>query len=186
MDDRRIEWLDAARGIGILMVVLGHIVTLGGVAHNLIFGCHMPLFFLLSGYVYRPMPVRQTISRRFRSLMIPYFGFSLLGLAFTLAVPGMRGALNRGNAIYSLYTGSPAMVNNSSVWFLLSLFMVTVAMSAIMKIGRRGTRRGIVILCASAGLVFGMWSKKWDALPLNRLPLTLDCSLTALAFFALG
>lgn len=57
----RIEWVDAAKGIGIILVVLGHaIVGLRDSAlaspdsiliyiHYLIYSFHMPLFFFLSG-----------------------------------------------------------------------------------------------------------------------------------------
>lgn len=48
---RRIEWIDIVKGIGILLMVIGH----AGVSSQIkvwIYGFHMPLFFILAGYLY--------------------------------------------------------------------------------------------------------------------------------------
>ena len=58
--DTRVEWLDAARGIGIALVVFGHVLRgLFGaqiaadpywkIIDYTIYTFHMPLFFLLAG-----------------------------------------------------------------------------------------------------------------------------------------
>ena len=41
--EKRIEWIDIAKGIGILLVVLGHI-TKNEVLYEIIYSFHMPLF----------------------------------------------------------------------------------------------------------------------------------------------
>lgn len=40
---------DIMRGIGILLMMLGHI-PIEGVAYNVIYSFHMPMFFILAGY----------------------------------------------------------------------------------------------------------------------------------------
>lgn len=47
--NRRIEWIDIAKGIGILLVILGHTIALK--YSKVLYTFHMPLFFLLSGLV---------------------------------------------------------------------------------------------------------------------------------------
>lgn len=58
---KRIEWIDIAKGTAILAVVIGH--TLGPYNGqffgSLIFAFHMPIFFMLSGYLYHSRPARQ-------------------------------------------------------------------------------------------------------------------------------
>ena len=51
----RIAWIDAAKGIGILLVVLGHTFNIPVWLHNWIYSFHMPLFFLLAGLIIRPI-----------------------------------------------------------------------------------------------------------------------------------
>ena len=47
---KRIEWIDSARGIAILFVVLGHCIgNIEDPVNKFILAFHMPLFFFLSG-----------------------------------------------------------------------------------------------------------------------------------------
>lgn len=48
---KRIEYLDYAKGIGIILVVLGHILIKGNIKIY-IYSFHMPLFFIISGYLF--------------------------------------------------------------------------------------------------------------------------------------
>ena len=62
----RIEWLDSLKGFAIFLVVVGHVVLgylRAGIfpeyqwslqlTHDLIYSFHMPLFFLISGFLYK-------------------------------------------------------------------------------------------------------------------------------------
>lgn len=49
----RIVFVDVAKGIGILLVIIGHVVPYGdNYLSRFIFGFHMPLFFILSGFTF--------------------------------------------------------------------------------------------------------------------------------------
>lgn len=48
--DQRIQWVDIAKGIAILLMIIGHEIPGGSRLYALIFSFHMPLFFILSGY----------------------------------------------------------------------------------------------------------------------------------------
>lgn len=48
----RILWVDAAKGIGIAMVVFSHLTEPGQGSRTFVFSFHMPLFFFLSGVVF--------------------------------------------------------------------------------------------------------------------------------------
>ncbi len=47
----RVDEIDVAKGIGILLVILGHIVPENTYLRTIIYSFHMPLFFFLSGLV---------------------------------------------------------------------------------------------------------------------------------------
>ncbi|MBM6955334.1 acyltransferase family protein [Limosilactobacillus coleohominis] len=49
-NDKRIEWVDIAKGIAIILMVVGHEIPTGDIWYRLIFSFHMPLFFILSGF----------------------------------------------------------------------------------------------------------------------------------------
>ena len=45
--DIRFDWM---RGIGILLMIVGHTILVDGFGYRFIYSFHMPLFFLISGY----------------------------------------------------------------------------------------------------------------------------------------
>ena len=58
MNTKRLDWIDIAKGIGIILVVLGHTLVpqvretgFAGFLWIFIYNFHMPLFFFLSGYL---------------------------------------------------------------------------------------------------------------------------------------
>ena len=73
----RLEWIDVARGIGIVAVVVGHVWTRGGL-RDAMYSFHMPLFFLLSGLLSRPQPAGRFTRRQLFSQMRPYAAFLIL------------------------------------------------------------------------------------------------------------
>ncbi|RDU22552.1 acyltransferase family protein [Anaerosacchariphilus polymeriproducens] len=86
---KRLDFLDVAKGIGILVVVYAHVMQQYIPPHNIlnvfIYSFHMPLFFVLSGIVSqikensgKTKIDSQYIKKKFFQLMIPYFVFSLI------------------------------------------------------------------------------------------------------------
>src|SRR5437879_3196965 len=95
----RIAWIDAAKGLAIILVVFGHV--LGGVlargwishvavataVYDFIYSFHMPLFFLIAGALsirgIRATPTRALLSR-IGSIAWPYL---LWGILFFVIQP---------------------------------------------------------------------------------------------------
>ncbi len=48
---KRINYIDIARGIAIILMILGHIVPPGTI-RKIIFSFHMPLFVIVIGYFF--------------------------------------------------------------------------------------------------------------------------------------
>ena len=74
--------LDIMKGMAILAVIVGHCIPYDCWAHKLIFTFHMPLFFIVAGFLYKPnISYRSKFIADFRRLIIPYlilaFGFTL-------------------------------------------------------------------------------------------------------------
>lgn len=51
MKKNRMTYLDMAKGIGILFMIVGHTISLGW-QKDLIYSFHMPLFFVCSGMIH--------------------------------------------------------------------------------------------------------------------------------------
>lgn len=73
----RLDWIDAAKGLGILAVVAGHVYR--GFFYNVLFVFHMPLFFFLAGYLYRvKTDQKRYLLDKIGHLMVPYVSFLVL------------------------------------------------------------------------------------------------------------
>ena len=84
---KRIVAIDLAKGICIILVVVGHYFPSDspgwyGVLNDFIYTFHMPLFLFASGYIYmetkRDEQYGTFIIRKIKRLVIPYFSLSLL------------------------------------------------------------------------------------------------------------
>lgn len=69
---KRIEWIDIARGIGIILVILGHIGI--GKIGKFIYSFHIPLFFFLSGYCFsgNGIDIKDFLKKKVKKLIVPY------------------------------------------------------------------------------------------------------------------
>lgn len=70
----RVKWIDSAKGIAILLVIIGH-ASLGRTdLFNFVYGIHLVVFFLLSGYTLKRKDITMSyVNDKFNRLMIPYF-----------------------------------------------------------------------------------------------------------------
>lgn len=59
---RRIKWIDRAKGIAILLVILGHVSGSleGSLNFKWVYGIHLVMFFLISGYLSRKKEIYKT------------------------------------------------------------------------------------------------------------------------------
>ena len=67
----RIEYLDIARGIAIILMVIGHVIG-NGWKRDLIFSFHMPLFIIVSGMFFKEKRFKDFIVNTIKKLIIPY------------------------------------------------------------------------------------------------------------------
>lgn len=85
MNATRYPWIDYLKTLGIVLVVAGH-THLPSEQHRWIYSFHMPLFFLISGFLLTPgalaVSPREFVSKRIRKLLELYFGFGILAMLY--------------------------------------------------------------------------------------------------------
>lgn len=132
----RSRWVDYAKGIGIILVVYGHVArglvnarlpvdteTLQTI-DNVIYTFHMPLFFFLAGLFLVSSLERRgwrgLLANKVETLVYPYLLWSLLQ-------GGMEVALSRftNGAATLAEVGSLLWHPRTQFWFLYALFFVT-------------------------------------------------------------
>ena len=82
--------IDIMKAIGIMSVIVGHLRT-SPIISSVVYSYHMPLFFLVGGYFFRPKPnIRETAAKDFKRLVIPYL-FTALVLSSAYVVKTLLG-----------------------------------------------------------------------------------------------
>lgn len=131
----RLEWLDAAKGLGIVLVVIGHVWTRGAV-RDTIYAFHMPFFFIAAGYVAKPAPIRDFAVRQWRALGIPYVAFLVSLMAADPLIELARGHSpmfhSWGEAIRAGLLGGTALRGPLTVfWFVPCLMLARLGQVAL-------------------------------------------------------
>lgn len=124
MKKARLSYLDAARGLAILLVVLGHIWETDRPLPVLIYSFHIPLFFIISGILtaYTGQEQRsagQLVLSRLRGLIVPYVFFEAV-FAFIFEI---RNHLDLGSQCAHIRDALFLSPQNVPLWFLPTLFL---------------------------------------------------------------
>lgn len=119
----RITYIDTAKGIGILFVVMGHIVPEIFKVAPIIYCFWVPLFFVLSGMFFRDMSPMNFFKKKIYSLIIPFIGWYII----SYAVFGTLRLLKGESLCDMLKRFSDVFITNDilniPLWFLLALFL---------------------------------------------------------------
>ncbi|MCT3065859.1 acyltransferase family protein [Lactiplantibacillus pentosus] len=80
---KRVMWIDIARGIAMLSMIVGHSLFQFAFSDvgRYIYAVHMPLFFILSGYLYREKTYEKELKGAAKNLLLPYLATSLIMIA---------------------------------------------------------------------------------------------------------
>lgn len=124
MGTRRIQWIDTMKAAAILLVVFGHYVHTHS-TKAYVYSFHMHLFFFVAGLVYSARdPFKTFLTKRIRTLLVPYFVFSGLQYGFFV----LRRYYGDSPDLRSTLTGKLIDIFTwNEFWFLGSLFVVSIA-----------------------------------------------------------
>ena len=179
---KRIEWIDTAKGIGLILVILGHLKT--GYLSAWIYTFHMPLFFFLSGVVFSgaKYSFKEFLLKSIKSLVIPYFSLGIVIWLFYAVVNIFVGQEN------GLYGSNLEMLKNFivqehfwTVWFLACLFLTEMLYYILMKF----LGKNFLIMSFASVLIcsFGLIRYRMGC---GGLPWNLDIALVAQFFVHCG
>ncbi|UXH79502.1 acyltransferase family protein [Roseateles amylovorans] len=182
----RADWIDVAKGMGIFLVVYGHVargLVNGGVpmdlwwfahADALIYSFHMPLFFLLSGWFFVGSLTRRGpkdyLVGRVATVLYPYVLWSLLQGGVELLLSGWTSKPLAVGEVLAL-----GWAPRAQFWFLYALFLMSLL---ALLLCFKQPRRGVLALILLGGVAFALQRRDWP------MPLALVSS--HLLFFALG
>ncbi len=186
---QRYEYIDIAKGIGILLVVWAHILLVG-VSHRVIYAFHMPLFFMISGMLFRREKYNNFcdfLKKRAKRLLVPFLCYSIATWAIWAIFrflrhdevvsywdPLLQTVIAKGSGAY--------MVHNSALWFIPCLFITEIIYFSFSTC-KNLIKIIISITCATISFGLGHYfSDDWWFL----LPWNFDAALIAVLFYCIG
>ncbi len=151
---KRDQSLDILRGIGIFFMVFDH-VGWGSVVHTYIQSFHMPLFFIVSGYLWKKEDTSTIVKKRFKALMIPYavFAVSFLFLYMLPALNDGNRFINSVRAVLFYPTDMGNMPIAPALWFLPCMFFTSIMYSLLSRLEFK-LKASIIVTIFVLGMLF--------------------------------
>lgn len=184
-------WVDAAKTLALILVVVGHPVGTTVYA-KYIYWFHMPVFFLLSGYLFKPVSGWRAfgawVAKRCRELLIPYGSYLALVtlvryfyvyhylhvLELSFVSKDLREVLFGGRLLGGYYT----------VFWFFTCLLATQILFALIKLIFKDDRYAIAAVAVAYLLAHAeSWWMISHPLP---VALNLDVALMAVSYYAIG
>lgn len=187
---QRVRYWDIAKGIVILLVILGHIENTNPIIIVAIFSFHMPFFFIANAYFIKNYNVKEHLKRSGKTLIFPYFVVCIISSIICVnqnvsEIPNysifFRCIIDMFVGMSKISTRFTSFQSVWLVWFLICLFATKIIYVVLMKKIEKYPlilQLIITLMLSVVGMVIG--------LKYAYLPWSLDVSLVALPFMWFG
>lgn len=141
---KRNQWVDVAKGIAIILMILGH-AAIPNSFSRFIYSFHMPLFFIASGMMtnWTKYSVKGFTKKKLKTLAAPFFIYS--GIVLLL----MNKFLEGGEIPFS-WSGWQGY----ALWFIPVLFVSLILVRIVKSIQKQWIRCIISFLLLILGVIF--------------------------------
>lgn len=185
----REKWVDIAKGLGIIAVVIGH--SDNKVVSQYLYWFHMPLFFALSGYLFKPLSTwseyRIWSYKRFKQQLIPYASFFMLIAVISYCIRFLQGNMSfeiiNKDFLGLIYGGQLLVGFYSPFWFITCLYLTQIIFAAIL-VRFKSTRTQLLII-GFAYILAHVESSIAKSINI-MVPWNADVALIALCYYAFG
>lgn len=155
MPRKRLTYLDMAKGIGIFLVILGHIEYIREDTLKWISSFHMPLFFVIGGilaYEKREegRPLFSALAARARGTLVPYAAFTIMLLTMNTLEHFLDPGALSGAQLARQYVDAATGYGIHILWFLPAYFTAG-AIFLLLERGLRPVSRNLAVLLLAVG-----------------------------------
>ncbi|WP_419038249.1 acyltransferase family protein [Enterocloster bolteae] len=175
--------IDILKGIGIVSMVMGH-SNFGSLFEIYIAGFHMQLFFIISGYLFKPNrhpQFKEYLKRKIYAILTPYALFAIITIIICEIIN-----LFTSSKIYTgyeyfigiIWSNQSIFPITGAIWFLQCTFWIEIGYYFIAKMKSLLNATGIVM----AICLFSAVTSKLDI----YLPFAIDSALSGMVFYHFG
>lgn len=189
IEKNRLEWVDVAKGLLIILVVFGHSPTPPSYINmSIIYWFHMPAFFILSGFLFKPIynwkNFIRTTKQRVIILFVPYFTFLIFDTYYHKINNKAFAFLQDPNELLWILFGGRFLTG--VYWFITCLFVAQLLFQLLFLLFKSNKTRIILIfsayILAHIESIYLIKSNARDFF----VPWNIDVSLIALSYLAFG
>lgn len=176
--------IDILKGILISFVVIGHYPAINDYLKNIIYWFHMPIFFIISGYLYneRISIDKEYIVNTFKKLIIPYLSYFFLITILiekNLSIKRILVFLYGGRMYPGVYWFIPCLILTTIIFnIIVRKFSKTVSILIVFGMGILANLESIYYIPQNTN--YGEWSI------IYKIPLNLDVCLLSIVYFMIG
>lgn len=168
---KRIEWMDFAKCVAIILVIAGHVLSWSHSQYKAIYmaiySMHMPFFFMLSGMtfnVHENETFNRFIHRKAKAILLPLLLFCIIEVGFQLLFENLAKRITAKLVVESfLFMNGGAF---SKYWFLPALFVAEAILFLIFQMFNSENMRLMVAALIGLGGYTVISSKLSLAIPL--------------------
>ena len=172
-ENGRISYIDIAKGIAIICVILGHFCIFE--IDRVVYTFHIPIFFLISGYfINNKLKITDFIKEKAKHLLIPYYITCLVIILIALCFAFFNGNII-DTFIYwfkaTLYAAGsshskPLNINSiGAIWFLWALFWSSIFLRISLEM-----KKYMRMIFIGTIFAFGYFTRNAFWLPLSIQP----------------
>lgn len=170
----RIMWIDIAKAIAILAMIIGHTFLYGTTIRNLIFSFHMPLFFILTGFTMKDLTgwkdYLKQIKKDIIRIIAPCMAFQTINLLLVIFINRIEPGEAFLHFIWQLIWASAVDVNGypalGALWFLVVLFWSKTYYSLVRLLLGKDYSYIIFLLGGAFGILLSLYHiylpQSWD------------------------
>ena len=179
-EKKRIEFIDLAKGVCIILVVLLHMDLPIDNAVPLLRSIRMPLYFILSGLFFKTYGgFKNLFLKKVNKIFIPFLFFYLLSYLIFYLMLHFAPQFSHSGARGILDIFTQRWTFNNPIWFLLCLFWCNLIFCFIAVTLKEEWKRAIAVCCVGAiGVLLDVVDIKIYA--------CVDNAFSALPFFYFG
>lgn len=176
---KREKYIDIAKGIAIILVIIGHCEYTNKTLLVWLYSFHMPLFFMINGFFIKNsinrLSLKEFTKRKAKTILIPYLIFSIPLYIAYIAKTLIKYKTISGIEAIQKFLGIFLVCRDSNfdigLWFLVSLFVSDILVYLILKIifdsnnikekNKNIVITGITIITYIVGVIITSIAKKY-------------------------
>ncbi|MCR5202894.1 MAG: acyltransferase family protein [Lachnospiraceae bacterium] len=169
---KRLDYVDAAKGLSIIMIMMGHITSYYNPLDQWMSSFKVSVFYVISGFLMcytgsvKNRTFKEFIKKLFMNICVPYIWFCVLGLLFKIVINLLRhksiAAVISVVRVYAIH--SVCLKGINSMWFIPTLIIGEIVFYILLR-----TNWFVWILYGIIGpfsiTIFSVLYNKFEAIP---------------------